>query len=386
MEGNVLVLAIGGGGDAIAAHLVGRLVRLRGKHPVCAGLAWERLIKDPLPGPRRLRELSGLDVLGTHAARALAHCAFPSGARTNQARLVEHFGDPTCILDPWDGVTGLANGLRQLDALFHFEECIGVDVGGDVLAGAPLATLSSPLADAMMLSALAGFDADATLMVAGLGADGEIPDDALNDRLRSDLAHGLIKDFLCFAPSDAAQVDGLLRRRLLDSEVNALVVKSYLGLRGKVKMRDRGAVVEMGLKNLPIAVYRASDVRDRINPLVGALSASRTLDQASAVVERMGFCSELKYERNKASRAQQAAPAAGAGKLLPAMRALIGELAAEGADFVSERYLAEKLGTDMACAVEAALQLEAEGMLSVSAPFLHIDEKAARRPPRVDPP
>jgi hypothetical protein len=259
-----------------------------------------------------------------------------------------------------------------------------------VLAGAPLATLSSPLADAMMLSALAGFDADATLMVAGLGADGEIPDTDLDDRLRCDLAQGLIRNFLCFAPSDAAQVDSLLRRHLLDSEVNALVVKSCLGLRGKVKMRDRGAVIEMGLKNLPIAVYRASDVRDRINPLVGALSASRTLDQASAVVERMGFCSELTYERNKASRAEPPAPPAGAGKVLPAMRALIAALAAEGMDFVSERYLAEKLKTDMASAVEAALQLEAEGTLAVTAPFLHIDEKAdekaARRPPRVAPP
>src|SRR5690348_2367980 len=104
-----LVVALGGGGDVIAAYLWGDLLSRRGLTPIVASLAWERFVKDPLPGPRSLIELSGVEMVSEYLGRSTAECRFPCGNRTNQGSLTVELGlINNYLLEPGGGVQSLA--------------------------------------------------------------------------------------------------------------------------------------------------------------------------------------------------------------------------------------------------------------------------------------
>src|SRR5438874_863066 len=89
---DALIVALGGGGDIIAAYLLGDLLAKRGLRPVFASLAWERFVKDPPPGPRRPGELTGVELVDPSLGKSSAVCSFASGARTNQGFLSANLG------------------------------------------------------------------------------------------------------------------------------------------------------------------------------------------------------------------------------------------------------------------------------------------------------
>src|SRR5215218_5224979 len=66
----ILVIGIGGGGDVVGALAAAQAARALGTDAVVGGLTWERRPVDPVPGPRRLEEITGAQPL--HEAVALA--------------------------------------------------------------------------------------------------------------------------------------------------------------------------------------------------------------------------------------------------------------------------------------------------------------------------
>ena len=82
-----LVIGMGGGGDVVGALATAELARIYdGADPLVGGLSWERRPIDPRPGPRRVDEIEGGELLapGDPArrapapARAAARCTSPS--------------------------------------------------------------------------------------------------------------------------------------------------------------------------------------------------------------------------------------------------------------------------------------------------------------------
>src|ERR1700722_16434847 len=106
-----LLVAAGGGGDAIAAFMLAS--RDRVARPVIATWAWDRLMIDPLPGPRSKGEFDGLtnpapDVYVVNAAtRPIA----PAGSAL--PRLAAELDAEVLLLDPSKGCKGLS---RQIQA------------------------------------------------------------------------------------------------------------------------------------------------------------------------------------------------------------------------------------------------------------------------------
>jgi len=369
---DALIVALGGGGDIIAAYLLGDLLAKRGLRPVFASLAWERFVKDPQPGPRRPGELTGVELVDRSLGKSSAACSFTSGARTNQGFLSANLGmSENYLLDAWGGVRSLTEGLAILDRMFAFTEVWGIDVGGDVLANCPSPMLSSPLADAMMLAALASVYPSAFIAVVAPGLDGEMPQTLCDQLIRSHYRSGMIVDWRIFDRRAIDLVATLFDRRELDSDVTAAVVRSYQGLSGRLLMRRAGVIVNMGLSCLPIAVYRASDMHARVNALSPHLLPTESLDEASQVVTSLGYQSELEHERRVFSANPDLYRDMDARVVAPQLLAAIRKVMAERqVQFATERFFADSLKFTIGSVRSALDLLVAENAIEVARPFI----------------
>src|SRR4029450_4401126 len=64
LMGAGLLVAAGGGGDAIAAVMVARMLGMGERRLHVATFSWDRLLVDPLPGPRGREGFTGLRPVG----------------------------------------------------------------------------------------------------------------------------------------------------------------------------------------------------------------------------------------------------------------------------------------------------------------------------------
>jgi hypothetical protein len=372
-----LVVALGGGGDVIAGYMLSDIFLRRGLRPILVSLAWERLAKDPLPGPRSLNELSGLEMISESLGRSTESCAYPSGSVTNQGALTANLGiQENYIVEPSGGVRSVLAGLRELRQRFAIEEVWGIDVGGDVLAGEPLPSLTSPLADALMLAALTAFDPRARVAVVAPGIDGELPSHIWKSLLRDHIAKGMVVDWCTFYGESIRTIGELLDHRSVDSEVTAAVVRAYQGLAGTLVMRDSGVLVEVGLACLPIAVYRAHDIFHTINHIARVISDAESLDLASDRLEKCGYFSELRFERAKASK-YHSYPLRDGDIIADRVFQQITDAHANlGADYVAERFVSDRLRVHIRSVQEAVSILQRQGRVTCAAPFLQASGKS----------
>ena len=96
----VLAVGIGGGGDVVGALVVAELAQALGTPAVVGGLTWERRPIDPLPGPRRIGELTAAQPLNAHAALAGPDTTGPGGFHFAESHMARHLGEPVLLLDP----------------------------------------------------------------------------------------------------------------------------------------------------------------------------------------------------------------------------------------------------------------------------------------------
>ena len=88
--------------------------RTLGASAVVGGLTWERRPIDPLPGPRRMDEVTGAEVLHEAVALAGPEAAGPAGVLFGEAHMARHLGEPVVLVDPNPGPRRVAE--RLLDA------------------------------------------------------------------------------------------------------------------------------------------------------------------------------------------------------------------------------------------------------------------------------
>ncbi|UAC02429.1 DUF1152 domain-containing protein [Dactylosporangium vinaceum] len=322
------MIAAGGGGDAIAAAVLGAATAI---DPVgIATMAWDRLLVDPLPGPRcaaDFRELTrrpGYDVVTVST-----HPIAPAGSAL--PRLSGELDVPIVLLDPTPGAVGMREQLSSAARDLGAEAVTLVDVGGDLIGRPGDAGLRSPLADA--LTAAACTDLPARAWIAGPGLDGELPERVVLERIGDRPPRVLLtaehwKDFLSILSWHP-------------SEATALLAAASLGVRGAVEIRGAGLLVP--LTDLSAAVFELplGEVAE-INPLIRPLSGSTSLAQAEQRARDVLGSTELDEERSKAARLQRQRPAI--PDVPAALRAFEAEARDRGADYVTFRRLGEMLG------------------------------------------
>ena len=129
-----LVIGMGGGGDVVGALAVARLCEAWGTPCVLGGVAWERIVVDPRPGPRPPAEIVGGRELGPHARLADPDTATVDGVRFSEALMAEHIGEEILLLDVAGGPAGVRDGIAAAVAELDADLVVLADVGGDVLA------------------------------------------------------------------------------------------------------------------------------------------------------------------------------------------------------------------------------------------------------------
>jgi hypothetical protein len=334
----MVFVAAGGGGDALATAMLHCAMTGRSDDAVIATYAWDRLLIDPLPGPRRPSSFTGLEPVGHHNfAVSGTTSAIPPAGSTLPRLAGELSGIRLVVLDPGGGAVGMREQLRELVEIYRPEALQVVDVGGDVLAEGNEAELRSPLADGLVAAAATNLPVDVDVLVAGPGLDGELPEAYVRERVRQ-----LGGELMAHLQGEA--IEGFLP--ILEwhpSEATALLVAAASGLRGTVEIRGAGLPVR--LTEHSADVYRVPhQAVQAASPIVTALVGTQSLGEAEfRVREACGF-SELDYERAKAGKAAKDDPSREFGGLDERALRFEREAQERGVDFVTFRRLAEALG------------------------------------------
>lgn len=292
-----LIVAAGGGGDAVAAAMLHAALYGREDQAVILTYAWDRLLIDPLPGPRRACDFTGLERL-TPAVWAVSAQAFPiAPAGSTLPQLASEFPHTFALLDPYRGVEGLTHQLDDLVSYLGPESIDLLDVGGDILARGDEPTLKSPLADALALAACSRVRAPVRLLVAGLGLDGELPP--------KDMAGVLGPVVHTFTARDVDAISSVLEWH--PSEATGMLAAAARGVRGTCEIRDAGLLVALTDDSPTVYEVDLDNAVSR-NQLARAIMAATHLDEAEAHSRQVCGYSEIDYERSKALRLKKQQP------------------------------------------------------------------------------
>jgi len=292
------VLGAGGGGDVVGALGLARLCESLGTEFVLGGVAWERIVIDPSPGPRPAQEIVGGRPLGEHAVLADPGTATPQGVRFSEALMAEHLGAPTVLIDVSAGAPGAAAGIDAACREVDCDVVVCADVGGDILATGTEPGLASPLCDAVMLAASVAAETPALLAVIGPGCDGELTAAEVLDRMA---AAGRARAWIgtwSLSPEIADEVETAALASY--TEASLQIARCARGEIGEVSIRGGRRSVELGPVGALIFLLDPSEALGEIAPLAPLVADSESIEAAREALERAGVHTELDYERERA--------------------------------------------------------------------------------------
>lgn len=268
-----------------------------GASAIVGGITWERLPIDPLPGPRRLDELTDAERLNDCVALAGPETGGPDGLRFAESHLAGHLGESTVLVDPNPGPAAVADGLADAARKLSCDTIVLVDVGGDVLAHGSEAGLASPLADSVMLGAARHLrDADLTVVAAvfGAGCDGELLPSEVLDRIAEVAAHGGWLGAMGLAPESVARLEEAVRA--VPTEASAMALRCARGHTGRTTIRNGRRPVELSPVGALTFYVDPLVAMDSAARLADAVADAPSLREANAILHRLGVRSELDYE------------------------------------------------------------------------------------------
>ncbi|MFH9858941.1 DUF1152 domain-containing protein [Streptomyces sp. NPDC017202] len=328
-----LIVAAGGGGDAVAAAMLHAALYGDGDQAVILTYAWDRLLIDPVPGPRGADDFTGLEPL-TPAVRKVPAQARPiAPAGSTLPRLAAELPHTLALIDPRHGAEGITHQLEDLVTHLRPTSIDLLDVGGDVLARGDEPTLKSPLADSLTLAASCQVDAPVRLLVAGPGLDGELSHENLRGVL-GPLVH-------TFTAADTEPISQVLEWH--PSEATGMLAAAARGVRGTCEVRDAGLPIPLTDESPTLHEVDLDEAVSR-NELARALMSTTTLDEAEALSREVCGFSEIDYERNKALWLKEQRPTKlDTESVLPQLTQFEAEARSRGVTHTTFRHLTEVL-------------------------------------------
>lgn len=330
-----LIVAAGGGGDAITGAALTRVLGLT-EPPVVMTYSWDRLMIDPLPGPRTTEDFTGLRELTPHVLEVVAEARPVPPAGSSLPRLAADLPARLLLLDPAHGTAGLADQITAAAEFFDAAAIALIDVGGDALTTGDDPGLRSPLADQLALAACVRTGIPTRLLVAGAGLDGELSTVTITERL----THLDAEQLPSFSPADIIPVRHVFTWH--PSEASGLLAAAASGRRGRVEVRDAGDQVE--LTDATTDLYAVDGKRAAACTPAAHLDDVNTLSEAEQVIRETTGVSEIEYETRKARRLSERQPHIPTTDDLPMIAGHAAEARRRGADFISVRRLSELLG------------------------------------------
>lgn len=252
--------------------------------------AWDRLLIDPVPGPRGPADFTGLHPLTRSVQTVPADAKPVAPAGSTLPLLAAELPHTFALIDPHHGAEGITRQLEELVQHLTPESIDLLDVGGDVLARGGEPTLRSPLADALTLAACCQVNAPVRLLIAGPGLDGELAAADLRDRMGPSV--------LTLTAEHVEPVSSVLDWH--PSEATAMLAATARGIRGLCEVRGAGLPVPLTDEGPTVHEADLDDALNR-NELARALLATETLDESEQHSREICGYSEIDYERDKAS-------------------------------------------------------------------------------------
>jgi hypothetical protein len=294
-----LVLGIGGGGDAVGSIAVARALESFGMETVLGGVAWERIVVDPHPGPRGVEEIRGGQGLdGVVIVDPREGSTTPEDVHFCESRLAGHLGERTVLIDVTGGPAGAARGIDAACAELDCDLAVLVDIGGDAIAAGPEPGLASPLCDAVMIAAGAHAHVPCVLMVLGAGCDGELEPAEVLGRVAALARAGAWLDTLGVTPEAADEIEAAAAVAV--TEASLLVARAARGEIGPVEIRGGRREVDLG----PVAALAfAFDLEAALSelPLVQAVTEAPSIEASRDALNDLGVSTELDYEERRAA-------------------------------------------------------------------------------------
>ncbi|MGA4844017.1 DUF1152 domain-containing protein [Streptomyces sp. G45] len=332
-----VLVAAGGGGDAITTAMVHAALHGDESPALVLTYAWERLVVDPVPGPRRHTDFTGTVRLSDELYVITPGSAPVPPAGSLLPRLAADLRPALGLIDPYGGAVGLARQIAQAVEHCGADRVDVVDVGGDVAADGCEPTLRSPLGDALVVAACRRVGVPCDVYVAGPGLDSEVP--------AADLLPRLPEPEFVLTAAHTRCVSGVFSWH--PSEASALLVAAARGVRGVCGTRDAPDPVVLGPASAQ--VYRLPLARVlEVNRLARALDGTAGLAEAEEASRSVCGFSEVARERDRARRLETAPGPRRDGALDGAslyQRFLTWEraTAAAGIQYVTTRRFAEEL-------------------------------------------
>ena len=293
----VLAIGIGGGGDVVGALATAEHARVHGAQTIVGGITWERRPIDPIPGPRRLDELTDTERLNDVVALAGPETGGPDGMRFAESHLAGHLGERTGLVDPNGGPARVAEGIADAADRLACDMVALVDVGGDALAHGDEQGLSSPLADAVMIAAGGLLQRAGRRVVAGVfgaGCDAELTPSEVLERLAEVAARGGWLGTSGLSPDAVARLEAAVTQ--VPTEASAMALRCARGQTGRRTIRNGRRSLELspvGALTFYLDPERAMASAAR---LADAVADAASLTEANAILHRLGVRSELDYE------------------------------------------------------------------------------------------
>jgi hypothetical protein len=295
---HALVIGVGGGGDVVGALATARFLEFLGLRFTLGGLSWERIVHDPVPGPRKLSEVRNVAALHRFAWMANRDSQTETGVFFAESHMAAAIGRDVLLVDINGGVAGVVDGLEKLMEHLKTDLLAGIDVGGDSLAQGDEPGLRSPLADSIMLAAFAELERRGRRVVWGVfgyGSDGELTVDEIEAALsKLGVAGGLLGAW-GLTPKIAAELEQVVKT--VPTEASALPLECFHGASGRRAIRGG----QRTLKMTPLAsltfFMSPSKLFDTLSRPARALVNSTSLDEANDALHAIGVRTELDFER-----------------------------------------------------------------------------------------
>jgi hypothetical protein len=289
-----LVLGIGGGGDAVGSIAVARALEDRGLEVVLGGVAWERIVVDPHPGPRGTGDIrGGKELRGAALVHPEQGATTPEGVHFCESRLASHLGEPTVLIDVTRGPAGAAEGIDSACAELGCDLAVLVDIGGDAIAAGGEPGLASPLCDAVMIAAGARASSPSLLGVLGAGCDGELEPAEVLERVATLGRAGAWLDTLGVTASAAGEIEAAAAVAV--TEASLLVARAARGEIGPAEIRGGRREVDLGPAAALAFVFDLAAALEEL-PLARAVADTLSIEAARDALNDLGVSTELDYE------------------------------------------------------------------------------------------
>jgi hypothetical protein len=300
---HALVIGVGGGGDVVGALAAARFLEFCGLRCTLGGLSWERLVYDPIPGPRNFDEVINVRALHPRAWMANAASQTTTGVPFAEARMAEVLGTEILLIDINGGVQGVVAGMEAAIKELQPDLLVGLDVGGDSLAQGHEPGLRSPLADSIMLAAYVELEKRGHRVlwgVFGYGSDGELSIDEIDMALNKIAAGGGWLGACSLTPKIAAELQDVIKR--VPTEASEIPLKCFRGAWGETRIRGGDRSVKLTPLTALTFFLSATALFETLSKPAQAVRASTSLEQANDALGALGIKTELDLEREKSPK------------------------------------------------------------------------------------